>query len=233
MVSDVLQGGVRRFDSAGHELAPLLERRRGIGGMVVRGDDNVIVSGRDLSAVGRDGATAVVAELLDGGTGFNDLAIAPDGTIVAGMLTCHPISGGQLTPGILVLVDPSGGTASVPLPFAWPNGIGFSPEGDRMFVADFDAGVVYATRWTVAPTDLSFEPWWRSPTGDADGLAVAADGRMFIAGGSGGAVLVVDPDGSFAGQIDVPDDFVSSCCFWGTESTLAITTGTGVFVHEL
>ena len=121
----------------------------------------------------------------------------------------------------------------MPLPFAWPNGIGFSPERDRMFVADFDTGVVYASPWTGAPAGLSFEPWWQSPTGDADGLAVAMDGRVFVAGGAGGAVLIVDPDGQLVEQIDVPDDFVSSCCFWGTESTLAITTGAGLFVHDL
>ena len=232
-VSDVLHGGVRCFDSAGRELAPLLERRRGIGGMAVRSDDNIIVSGRDLSTVRPDGAMTVVAELLDGGTGFNDLAIASDGTVVAGMLTCHPMSGGPLTAGVLVLVDPLGATTSAPLPFAWPNGIGFSRASDRVFVADFDSGVLFESRWTGRSADLSFEPWWRSPTGDADGLTVTMDGHVFVAGGSGGSVLVVSPDGELVEQIDVPYYFVSSCCFWGNEATLAITTGTGVFVQQM
>ncbi len=233
LVSDVLGGGVRRFDRDGGELTPLLDRRRGIGGMAIDSGGSVVVSGRDLSTVGDDGELLTIAEMLHGGTGYNDLARTPEGSILAGMLTCHPMSGGDLTPGVLMLVDGDGDVSSTPLPFPWPNGIGFSPNGDELLIADFDAGVVHHSAWDGRLESVELRPWAASPTGDTDGLAVADDGFVWIAGGAGGVVLVCDPGGAIVQQVAVPDDFVSSCCFWPATNQLVVTTGTGVFLHDL
>lgn len=233
LVSDVLGGGVRRFDADGRELEPLLERRRGIGGMGQRADGSVVVSGRDLSLVAPDGGLVVLSEALDGGTGYNDLVIAADDSILAGMLTCQPFSGDDLTPGVLVAVAADGSRSSAPLPFCWPNGIGFSPGGDLLYFADYASGVVYRSAWTGHVSELELQPWITSPTGDADGLAVDDDGQVWVAGGTGRNILRYEPTGALAGEVEVPDDFVSSCCFWPGRHRLVITTGTGVFVHDL
>ncbi len=171
--------------------------------------------------------------MLDGGTGYNDLARTPEGSILAGMLTCHPMSGSDLTPGVLVLVDVDGDVSSTPLRFHWPNGIGFSPKADQVLIADFDTGVVHRSAWDGNLESVELRPWTASPTGDTDGLAVADDGFVWIAGGAGGVVLVCNPDGTIVEQVDVPDDFVSSCCFWPGSQRLVVTTGTGVFLHDL
>jgi sugar lactone lactonase YvrE len=233
LVSDVLGGGVRRFDVDGVELDPLLQGRRGIGGMGLLADGGVVVSGRDLSRVSVDGTSVVLAALLDGGTGYNDLAVGADGTVVAGMLTCRPMSGDALTPGVLVVVGPDGTHRSAPLSFCWPNGMGFSPGGDELYVADFATGVVHRGPWGGGVDEMVLEPWAISPTGDADGLAVSDDGHVWVAGGAGGEVLGYDVAGELVERIDVPDDFVSSCCFWPGRHRLVVTTGTGVFVHDL
>ena len=233
LVSDVLGGGVRRFDPEGSELEPLLARRRGIGGMAQLPDGAVVVSGRDLSAVGPHGDLVTVAETLIGGTGFNDLTSSAEGTILAGMLTCQPLSGGQLTPGVLVEVRADGEVLSAPLPFTWPNGIGFTPGEDALYLADFTTGVVHRGEWTGSVVGLTLEPWVTSPSGDADGLAVGADGDVWVASGAGGSVLHHGSSGRLLGEIEVPDDFVSSCCLWPDAARLVITTGTGVFVHDL
>jgi sugar lactone lactonase YvrE len=233
LVSDVLAGGVRRFDSHGRELDPLLDRRRGIGGMAQLPDRSVVVSGRDLSIADRDGTLTPVAQVLDGGTGYNDLTATADGVIVAGLLTCHPLSGGALTPGVLVEVRPDAGLASVALPFSWPNGIGFSPSEDLLYLADYASGVVHRSPWTGSVTGLALEPWITTPSGDADGLAVAPEGDLWVASGVGRSVLHYSPGGHPLDAVEVPDDFVSSCCLWPGTGRLVITTGTGVFLHEL
>jgi sugar lactone lactonase YvrE len=232
LVSDVLGGGVRRFDARGRELDPLLDRRRGIGGMAQLPDGSVVVSGRDLSVADSHGTLTVVAEVLDGGTGYNDLTATADGVVVAGLLTCHPLSGGALTPGLVVEVRPDADLASARLPFSWPNGVGFSPGEDMLYLADYASGVVYRSSWTGSVTDLELEPWITTPSGDADGLAVGADGDVWVAAGVGRTVLHYSRTGDLVGAVEVPDDFVSSCCLWPGTGRLVITTGTGVFVHE-
>lgn len=231
LVSDVIGGGVRRFDAGGNELEPLLSGRRGIGGMGLLPDGRVLVSGRDLSAVHRDGTSETVLPLLEGGTGFNDLAVTGDGAIVAGMLTSRPMAGEPLTPAALVVRTPDGEYGAVDVAFGWPNGIGFSPAEDLVYVADFDTGIVHRGEWGGAGP-LALEPWAASPSGDADGLAVDADGHVWVAAGAGGLVLHYDTAAALVEQIAVPDDFVSSCCWWPGRSRLVVTTGSGVFLHE-
>jgi sugar lactone lactonase YvrE len=203
-----------------------------LGGMAELPDGSVVVSGRDLSVADRDGGLSVVAEVLEGGTGYNDLTVTAGGTIVAGLLTCHPLGGGELTPGILVEVRPGGGTASAPLPFSWPNGIGFSPREDVVYLADFATGVVHRSPWSGSVTDLELQPWVTTPSGDADGLAVGPEGDLWVAAGAGRSVLHYRADGKLLDAVEVLDDFVSSCCLEPGAGRLVITTGTGVFVHE-
>lgn len=233
LVSDALGGGVRRFDSGGGELEPLLERRRGIGGMGQRDDGSIVVSGRDLSLVAPDGDLTVLSETLEGGTGYNDLVIAPDGSVLAGMLTCQPFAGEQLTPGVVVAVAADGSRSSARLPFCWPNGVGFSPAGDLLYFADYAGGAVYRSEWTGDLSELALEPWVTSPSGDADGLAVDGDGTVWVAGGAGRSILRYAPTGALVDEFPVPDDFVSSCSFWPGRRRLVITTGTGLFFHDL
>ncbi len=231
LVADVLTGGVRRFDADGRELDPLLTNRRGIGGMGIRADGSVVVSGRNLALADPSGSLSILAELPAGGTGFNDLMTTDDGTVIAGVLTCHPLAGGELTPGLLAIVTPDGDTRFTPLDFCWPNGIGLSPDRETLYVADFHTGVVHSARWDDRTTEPKLEPWVTSPTGDADGLMVGPDGRVWVAGGAGGCLLGYSPSGELVDRIDVPSEFVSSACYWPAASAIAITTGSGVWLN--
>ena len=233
LVSDALGGGVRRFDAGGVELDALLERRRGIGGMAQLPDGRIVVSGRDLSVVDGTGMSAVLAELEEAGTGYNDITVAPDGTVLAGMLTFRPFTDAPLTPGAVVSVAPDGTTVAAALSFCWPIGAGFSPSGDVFYLADFATGVVHRSPWTGSVDELQLAPWITSPTGDADGLAVGETGDVWVAGGAGGDLLRYTPAGALVERLTVGDDFVSSCCFWPGRDRLVITTGTGVFWHDL
>jgi sugar lactone lactonase YvrE len=231
LVADVLVGGVRRFDVDGHELESLLAKRRGIGGMGVRADGTVIVSGRDLSLVDAGGALSTLVPLPDGGTGFNDLMIAPDGTVIAGVLTCHPLGGGDLTPGLLAVITPDGDARFTPLDFCWPNGIGLSPDEGTLYVSDFHTGIVHSGRWNGPSLAPTLEPWVQSPTGDADGLTITPDGSVWVAGGAGGCLIGYDPSGELVDRIDLPGEFVSSSCRWPKTESIAITTAAGVWLH--
>lgn len=232
LVSDVIAGGVRRFDAGGDELERLVDGRRGVGGMGLLPGGAVVMSGRDLTAV-KGERSAEVAPLLPGGTGYNDLAITADGQVLVGMLTCRPMAGDALTPGVLVGICPDGRRETLGLPFCWPNGIGLNADETRLWFADYATGVVYSSPWAGSVAALELEPWATSPSGEADGIAVADDGSVWVASGSGGSLLRYRDTGDLVETLEVPDEFVSSCCLWPGADRLAITTGTAVFVHDL
>jgi sugar lactone lactonase YvrE len=108
------------------------------------------------------------------------------------------------------------------------NGIGWSPAGDTLFhvdsprrrvdVYDFDeaAGAI-AGRRAVIPVAPEL--------GLPDGLAVDAEGGVWVALWGGGAVQRYASDGSLDARLELPARNVTSCCFGGADlSTLYVTT---------
>jgi sugar lactone lactonase YvrE len=82
--SDVIAGGVYRCAADG-TVSEVLGRRRGIGGIVAHDDGGWVISGRTLVHVCPDGEQREIHD-GDGFTGFNDLGVAPDGSVLAGAL---------------------------------------------------------------------------------------------------------------------------------------------------
>jgi sugar lactone lactonase YvrE len=116
------------------------------------------------------------------------------------------------------------------------NGIDWSPDGRTLFhvdtarrridVYDFDeaAGTV-AGRRAVIPV----APQLGSP----DGLAVDAEGGLWVALWGGGAVQRYSPDGSACARVELPVTNVTSCCFGDPDlSTLYVTTAARGAAHE-
>lgn len=109
---------------------------------------------------------------------------------------------------------------------ARPNGIGLSPDGATLYVADtadgnlyrfpIEAGGALGPRERVAPT-----------AGNADGLAIDAAGNVFVTTSAG--VEVFSPDGHRWGAIAVPQQ-PSNCAFGDPDArTLYITARTGLY----
>jgi sugar lactone lactonase YvrE len=107
------------------------------------------------------------------------------------------------------------------------NGLGWSPDDRRMYyidtledridVFDFDpaAGAI-ANRRPFAAIEGPGHP---------DGMAVDADGGLWVALWGGGRVVHFLPDGTAAGDIEVPASQTSSCSFGGPDlRDLYITT---------
>jgi len=213
LFSDVLGGGVHRWSPGGVET--LLPKRRGIGGLIRHADGGLVVTGRDLLHGDR-----VVLAAPEGVAGFNDLATDDDGAILVGALRFNPMRGESPAPGEVWRVTPD---AAQPLLHGvlWPNGIGVSPAGDVVYVDDF------ATREVLAydPDGKNRRVFATSPRGSADGLAVDAEGGVWIALGAGGGVARFGEDGALEDLRDVPADFVASVAFDG-EDLLVATAGT-------
>jgi len=222
-VSDALLGGVRRLDPDGGEHR-LLAGRRGIGGLALHAAGGLLASGRDVVLLDGAQVRPVLADAA--ATGFNDLGVGPGGELLVGVLRYRPLRGEAARPGTIWSLGADGGRVTLQAELNWPNGLAVSADG-WMYAADYDTGTVLRGRWTGPDPDAPprLEPWWSSPSGQADGLAVDEAGGVLVALGTGAGVARIGPDGVLDHVLDVPAAFVSSVCFAGDGHTdLIITT---------
>jgi D-xylonolactonase len=229
--SDVPNGGVYCLDRSGRVQA-VVEHRRGIGGIALHADGGLVVSGRNVAYKGPAAPDTVV--LLDrdeqlGIIGFNDLTTDARGRIYVGSLCSSPFDPAQQRspqPGWLHVIDVDGSSRRIADGILLSNGLGFSPDGARLYHSDSRAHIVGV--YDVRP-DGGVGPrrtLGRVDEGVPDGLAVSEDGAVWVAAARGSAVIVFEPDGRERERIRCPLPMVTSVCFGGDDlRDLYIVTG--------
>lgn len=121
-------------------------------------------------------------------------------------------------------------------PMVTPNGIGLSPEGDRLYVAETQTGRLWGFEIT-GPGELKKLPW-PSVTGGKlvaglpgfqlfDSLAVEANGNICVATLFSGCITVISPDGELVEQVATPDEYTTNICFGGPDLRTAYVTLSG------
>ncbi|PXX71589.1 gluconolactonase [Nocardia tenerifensis] len=214
--SNVTGGGVFRY--AESRLSTVLESRRGIGGLARHADGGLIVTGRDVSYA-RGGVHRTILA-VDGATGFNDVTVGADGSLYVGVLRHNPQRGEAVVPSEVLRIDPAGVVTTVASNILWPNGLGFAPDGETLYVCEYSARRVLAVR------DGRTTLFATAPAGECDGLAVDSDGGVWVALGSASAIARFTADGALDARIDLPGGFVSSLAFEG--DALYVTTAGAV-----
>jgi gluconolactonase len=210
--SDVLGGGLWRCSAQGR-VCELLAKRRGIGGAVPHRDGGWVISGRDVIHLAPDGSQRAL--LADASArGYNDLHTTPEGELLAGMLRYRPLAGEPPRNGALVRLARDGSVSVLSEELIWPNGIGVSPDGDSVYVSDYERALVLA----VPASGGAARELCRVPGGSADGLAVDREGGIWVALGPGGAVARFLADGQLDQLTALPAGFVSSLCFGGRDA---------------
>ncbi len=207
--SDVIAGGVWGCSSDG-VISEILPRRRGVGGIVPHSDGGWVISGRNVIHLLSNGEQR---EILSGDEvcGYNDLGAAPGGALLAGVLLFRPFAGEDPRPGRLVSIDANADVKILNEDVIWPNGIGFSADGQTIYLSDYARGVVLA----VPAQGGESSEFCSSPRGSADGLAVDTEGGVWVALGEGSGIARFLPDGQLDEIMDVPANFVSSVSFGG------------------
>jgi gluconolactonase len=115
-------------------------------------------------------------------------------------------------------------------PLVEPNGVGLSPDGARLYVAETGPGRVWA--WdVVGPGRLGGRQLLHGFGGyqPLDSLAVDGEGNVCVATLVTGAISVLAPDGELLRQVPVPehDPYVTNICFAGADSRTAWVTSSG------
>lgn len=117
--------------------------------------------------------------------------------------------------------------------FGGANGIGISPDGRRLYVAETETGRLWA--WDVeAPGRLKKEAWPSSNGGRVlcqfpgyrrlDSLAIAASGNIVVATLVSGEITTVSPAGEILRVVKMPERMPTNICFGGSDMRTAFIT---------
>jgi len=224
--SDVREGGIHLLDPAG-EVVTVLPRRRGVGGIALHEKGGLVFGGRDIawSPLGGGEGKVLLTAAEAGGIGFNDLTTDAQGRIWVGSLAFRVFGGEEPKPGGLHVIDLDGSMRTLAGGVMLTNGLGFSPDGRRLYHSDTRSHVVRVYDIQPGGTVGGWRPFVQFD-GAADGLKVAADGSVWVADAQGGRIAVFEPDGAHRQDIAVPLPMVTSLCFGGADlRDLYIVTG--------
>jgi gluconolactonase len=118
-------------------------------------------------------------------------------------------------------------------PIVTPNGVGLSPDGKTVYVADTEAARLIAFE-VIAPGVLKRDKFpaiygGRLVCGLAgyqrfDSLAVEAGGNICVATLISGHITVIAPDGRVVRQVKMPDVYPTNICFGGADMRTAYIT---------
>ncbi|WP_197087843.1 SMP-30/gluconolactonase/LRE family protein [Micromonospora sp. HK10] len=221
---DVLAGAVHQLDPA-TGADRVLRADQHVGAAKPRSAGGLVVNLRD--GIGRYDSAGSFDWLVtwpEDGVRGNDAAVDPAGLLWAGTMRYDAAPGG----GTLRRVNAAGDTVVVLDGVTISNGLGWSPDGHRMYYVDtatnridvFDVdvhtGLVHGRR-PLATVDAA--------DGAPDGLTVDADGCVWVALWGGAAVHRYTPDGTLDRIIRVPVSQPTACAFGGPALTdLFITT---------
>ncbi len=186
----------------------------------------VLAAGPGFLFVEEDGTVRELAQPEAGRTDvrMNDGACDPRGRFWAGTMAYDESPGA----GTLYRLELDGSCTTVLTGLTVANGIGWSPDGETMYLNDSGTGRVEAFRFD-APTGAISERRTLVQSDQKgvvpDGLTVDADGAIWVAWWGGGAVNRYAPDGSLLASLQVPVERPTSCAFGGPDlATLFVTT---------
>lgn len=197
---------------------------------------------RRVTRTEADGSITVLADSYQGKrlNSPNDVIVKSDGTIWFsdphyGIMTNYEgFKSDQELPCTVYRVDPVRGTIEAVLTdFNGPNGLAFSPDESRLYVAD--TGRMFGTDPThirvfdcAEDGSLSGGSVFHAiDPGAADGFRLDTDGNVWSSAADG--VHCLNPSGALIGKILVPE-LVSNVCFGGrAKHVLFMTATTSVY----
>jgi gluconolactonase len=180
------------------------------------------------------GKSTVLYDRCDGHpfTGPNDIVFDADGGFwFTDLGKSHPRSWDK---GGVYYAQPDGSSVQRMIwPMLTPNGVGLSPDGSVLYVAESHTGRLWAFdldgSGRLRPAARGHGGRCLANTvGHFDSLAVDGDGYIVVAA-IGEGLCVVSPDGADVTYVPMPDPMTTNVCFGGSDLRTAFVTlsGTG------
>jgi sugar lactone lactonase YvrE len=234
---DILAGRVYR-DRVDDEGALVVVRTYDVPGTVgavtpVADDEGwLLAAGRGFAHLRPDGSLRTLAGVASAGSRMNDGACDPQGRFWAGtMADDHRVGAGAL-----YRLDPNGRIDPMLDGLTISNGIGWSPDGNTMYLVDSGPRIIQAftfdgDRGTIS--DRRVLVTVPEHIGAPDGMTVDAAGDLWVAIYGGGSIHRYSPDGVLRRAMAVPAEQSTSCAFGGPGlHRLYVTTGTEAWSDE-
>lgn len=222
--TDIPNGRLYRYDPARDDHERVLDDDVALGGFTIQEDGSLLCfrgAGRvDRFVDGRLEPVTVVESATH--TRFNDVIADPEGRVYAGTMPTDDELGRLYrldTDGTVTEADDYG--------YDIPNGMGFTPDRERLYLTESEANSVYCydyDRETGALSDRRTVLDLSEEDGVPDGMTVDADGDLWSARWNGGVVARYGPDGAERGRIEFPARKVSCVTFGGADYDDAYVT---------
>jgi D-xylono/L-arabinono-1,4-lactonase len=225
---DIPNGHLFRLDPGTGSYERVLEADEAIGGATVQADGALLLfMARGAIRTWRDGRflSTVVEEIqAERGSRFNDVIADP-----AGRVFCGTMSTPNGKKGTLYRLDLDGSVTPVVEDVGTSNGMGFTPDRQRMYFTDTPTRRIDIFDYDQATGALSNRRAFvhTDDAGRPDGMTVDAEGGVWGARWDGGVLVHYAPDGTDLGRVHFPARKVSSATFGGPDFTDVYVTTAG------
>jgi sugar lactone lactonase YvrE len=197
----------------------------------IDGDDGwLLAANRGFAHLAIDGSVRVLADVVPDGARMNDAACDPQGRFWAGT------KADRAGDAMLYRLEATGNVEVMLDGLTISNGLGWSPDGHTMYLADSGPRTIHAFDYDGdrgAISNARVLVGLDAETGAPDGLTVDADGDLWVAIWGAGQVRRYSPTGELRQSLDVPAA-QSTCCAFGGPGlhTLYVTTATEDWTDE-
>jgi len=218
---DIPDGELYSYDPATGEHALRHEGER-VGGFTVQENGDLLLFGEGGSirtwSAGL-GETLVAEIPEDADSRFNDVIAGPGGRVYCGTMA-----------GNLYCLDTDGRLRTLVEEVATPNGMGFTPDRESMYVTESSDQTIWRYDYDPGTGDLSDREAFVDTTGRSgkpDGMTVDAEGYVWSARWNGWCLVRHAPDGEEVERVDLPARKASSITFGGPDYETAYVTTAG------
>lgn len=208
--TDVVVGGVRNLTTG----QVVLGERTMIGGLLMNADGSLLVAGEGgIEWVNpKTGAQGVLVSGIDGA---NEMRSDGAGGLVFGTIDLPAILKGRRPgPSSIRRLSVDGTMTVLKEGLAFANGLSLSPDGSELY---FNESFAASRRFPVGLDFSLGEMATLTEMYDCDGMALDAEGRVWICGFSSDHVLGIDPAGGESLRIDLPGPACTNLRFGGAD----------------
>lgn len=218
--SDVVKGGVHRLSPNGARQS-WLDERKFIAALALNQDGRVLFTGAHGIAWldPNTGATGTLLDSIDGAPipGVNELAPDGAGGLYFGTIDLVSIAkGGRPGPSALYHLHTDGRLVRLVDGLRFSNGLGVSTNGERLFHNEtFNATFSY----DIGANDVLGAPRKLLDHQDGDGMAIDAEGGVWVSGCRSNMLTRLMPDGG-SERVDLPGEACTNVRFGGAHGDL-------------